>query len=266
LMQRQRLSQGGSSNPQTQKAESRQHKKTKGALLFILLLAACTLSFSFFLRSSLFNIERIEIQGLDKVPLEDFRTITRLQEGMNIWSVTPPLFREKALAMPRIQSVQVERDLPAGLVIHVEEKYPAALVSYHGYYLELAPDGTFIGIQNHYMGELPLINGLLWGQMDVGSSIPDRARGEIIEIFLEALAERPSLPLAEVNVENPQQITVYTWEGMEVWLGSKTDLARKIDVLQSIYTRLKQNREELLAGYLDLRVVETPVFRPFQNP
>ncbi|GEM_PF-508809 len=265
MMQRKQLTQGGSSSPQTREVEPSHHKKKKGLLLFILLLAACTLSFGLFLRSSLFTLERIEIRGLDKVPAEEFRRTTRLQEGMNIWSINPPLFREKALAIPRVQSVQVERDLPAALVVHVEEKCPAALVSYHGYYLELAPDGTFIGIQNHYTGDLPLINGLLWGQMDVGSSIPDRPRGEIIEVFLEALAERPALPLAEINVENPQQITVYTWEGMEVWMGGKHDLARKIDLLHSIYIRLKQNRDELLAGCLDLRVVETPVFRPFRD-
>ena len=264
-MQR-KLPQNNSSYGQhTHIAERNDRKKIKNKLFFVTLFVVFNLSLMLFLRSSFFTIEKIDIRGLEHVSTEDIKAVIQVQEGMNLWKISPPKLRERALSIPRIKRVDVERVLPSELIIHVEEKHAAALVSYHGYYLELAHDGTFIGLNNDYMGELPLINGLLWGQMDVGTSIPDRTRGEIIDVFLIALEKPNALPLAEINIENPQQITVYTWEGMEVWLGGKEELSKKLDVLESIYSRLLQAGDDLFAGYLDLRVAETPVFRPIEN-
>jgi cell division protein FtsQ len=240
-------------------------KKIKDKLVFILLFLICNLSLLLFLRSPLFTIQEISVKGLDKLSLEEIRTVMSIREGMNIWKISPPDLQERILAIPRVARVEVERILPDKLFIHIQEKYPLALVPYHGYYLELASDGIFIGIRDDYGGELPLVNGLLWGKMDVGTSIADRSRGEVIESFIEVLKNTPSLPLAEINVENPQQIIVYTWEGMEVWLGNSSNLAKKLEVLQYIYHRLHVRENDPMVGYLDLRVAEAPVFRPIKK-
>lgn len=99
----------------------------------------------------------------------------------------------------------------------------------------------------------------------MGTGISDRSRSEVIEIFLGALVLNPSLPLAEINVENTQQIIVYTWEGMEVWLGNSDNLAKKLEVLQYINQRLLLEGNDPMTGYLDLRVPEVPVFKPVEK-
>ncbi len=264
-MQRQLPKSSSSYGQHTYIVEQKEKKRLKNTLLFVLLFVACNVFLILFLRSSLFVIETIDIRGLEKVSSGEVKNAARIQEGMNLWKISPPELRERVLSIPRVKTVEVDRVLPSTIVFKIEEKHPIALVSYHGYYLELAPDGTFIGLKDGYRGELPLISGLLWGQMEVGTSIPDQTRGKIIEVFLAVLKENPSLPLAEINVENPQRIIVYTGEGMEVWLGSKEDLSKKLDVLQSIHNRLLQAGDEPFSGYLDLRVAETPVFKPFEK-
>lgn len=245
-----------------QQTERKERKSAKKKLVLILLFLFFSLSMLLFLRLPCFNIQEITVNGLDKVSTDEICSAAGLKEGMNIWKISTPEIREKVALIPRIAKVQVEKKLPGDISIFIEEKQPVAMIPYHSSYLELAGDGLIIGICDEYKGELPLINGLSWGRMDVGMNIPDRPRGEIAEKFLEALAASPSLPLAEINVSNPQQIIVYTWEGMEVWLGDKEDLNEKLEVLQQLYNFFLARENELEEGYLDIQAAEAPVFIP----
>ena len=240
-------------------------RKIKNKLGFFFLLIIANLSLLLFLRSPFFIIEEISIQGMDRLSMKEVHLAMGVKKGMNIWKISPPELRERILTIPRVAGVEVERVLPNKLEINIREKDFLALAPYHGYYLELAPDGTFIGIMNNYDGGLPLINGLPQSRMEVGTNINDLEQGEIITVFLKALQGTPTLPFAEVNVENPEQIIVYTNEGMEVWLGSKIDLPKKIEVFQQIYENYFPFETGMDSGYLDLRVAEAPVFKPFSN-
>lgn len=240
-------------------------KRIKSKLVLVFLFLAVNIFLLLFLRSQNFTITEISIHGADKLSNEEIRAAMGIREGMNIWKISPPELKKRILTIPRVTEAKVERVLPDKLNITITEKVPLILVPYHGYFLELASDGIFIGIRELYDGDLPLVNGLLWGRMDVGTGIPDQLRGEIVQEILEVLNEIPSLPLAEINVENPQQIIGYTWEGMEVWLGDTIDLSKKIEVMQHIYHRIISLENDPTSGYLDLRVTEAPVFRPIEK-
>lgn len=245
--------------------ERKERKKIKSRLLFLFIFVIINVSFLLFLRSPFFAISHIQIEGLDKLSVEDIYSAGGIREGMNAWKVSPPHLRDRILDVPRVAGVEVERVIPGGLHIFIKEKYPLVLIPYHGYYLEVASDGMIIGLRDDYRGELPLVSGLIWGKMDVGSTIPDRERGEIIEVFLQVFSEIPALPLAEINVSEPEQIVVYTWEGMEVWLGGSKGLEKRLDVLMHLYPRLPSLENNEIEGYLDLRAAEAPVFRPLKN-
>ncbi len=243
-------------------AERKERKKIKSRLLFLLIFVLINVFFLLFLRSPVFTITYIQIDGLDKLSVEDIYNAGGIREGMNAWKISPPLLRDRILEIPRVAGAEVERVIPGELRIIVREKYPLVLIPFHGYYLEVANDGMIIGLRDDFRGELPLVSGLFWGKMDVGTTISDRERGEIIDVFLQAFSEMPALPLAEINVSDPEQIVVYTWDGMEVWLGGSKDLAKKLDVLMRIYSRLPSLEKDDMEGYLDLRAAEAPVFRP----
>lgn len=239
-------------------------RKLKVKLGFVFVFVVFNLSLLLFLNSSYFTITEIHIEGLESIARKDAEQGMGVREGMNIWKVSPPEISSRLEEMPRVKTAEVERSLPGELRIAIIEKKPLALVPYHGYYLELAADGVFIGIRDEYKGDLLLVNGLLWGRMDVGTGIPDRVRGDILQVFLDNLNERESLPLGEVNVEDPEKIIGYSWDGMEVRFGGKEDLSKKIEVLDQIYYRIL-SQKDAQEGYLDLRVAEAPVFRPVKN-
>jgi cell division protein FtsQ len=243
-------------------AEKKERKSVKKKLVLLFLFLFFSLSMLLFLRLPYFTVQEISIKGLDKVSVEEIRHITGLQEGMNIWKISAPKIRERIYAIPRVAGVQVEKVLPGKIDITINERCSLAMIPFHGSYLELASDGLIIDICDEYKGELPLINGLYWGKMDVGTNIADRTRGEIVEEFLEALAVCPALPLAEINVADIEQIIVYTWEGMEVWLGNKSDLIDKLEVLQQLHRYFFSGENHLQKGYFDIRAAEAPVFIP----
>lgn len=252
--------------PKRQLVEERKgRKKIKSKLLFIFIFIIFNIVFLLFLRSPIFTISHIHVEGLDKLTLDEVCSAAGLREGLNTWKVSPPDLRDSILQIPRVAAVEVERVLPGEVHIQIQEKYPLVLIPFHGSYLELAGDGMIIGLRDDYRGELPLVSGLFWGRMDVGTHITDRERGEIIEVFLQVFSQLPTFPLAEINVSDPRQIIIYTWEGMEVWLGSSTDLEKKLDVLMHLYPRLPLLDTGDLEGYLDLRAADAPVFKPLQK-
>lgn len=243
--------------------QRKEQNKIKSKLLFLFIFIIVNVSFLLFLRSPYFVIENIHIEGLDRLTREEIYNAGGMREGMNIWKISPPYLRARILTIPRVAEASVERILPGELNISIKEKYPVVLIPFHGYYLDVAKDGLIIGLRDEYRGELPLVSGLFWGKMDVGTRIPDRARGEVIETMLPVLYDLPALPLAEINVADPQHIIVYTQQGMEVWLGDGKELEKKLEVLMHIYPRLPSS--SAVEGYLDLRVAETPVFIPLEN-
>ncbi|MGI5882142.1 MAG: cell division protein FtsQ/DivIB [Dethiobacteria bacterium] len=243
--------------------KGRKNIKKQFVLLFLFLFFSS--SMLLFLRLPCFTVQEITINGLDKVSAEEILYITGLQGGMNIWRISVPKIRERASTISRIAEVHVEKILPGKIEISIVEKCSLAMIPFHGSYLELASDGYIIDICDQYLGELPLISGLSWGKMDVGTNITDRARGEIVEEFLEAMVACPALPLAEINVSDTEQIIVYTWEGMEAWLGNKNDLMEKLEVLQQLHQFFLLEENYLQKGYFDLRVAETPVFIPLSD-
>jgi cell division protein FtsQ len=240
-----------------------EQKKIKNKLLFLFIFIIANVSFLLFLRSPFFVIENIHIEGLDKLTREEIYNAGGMREGMNIWKISPPHLRARIMTIPRVAEASVERILPGDLTVFIKEKYPVVLIPFHGYYLEVAKDGLIIGLRDEYRGELPLVSGLFWGKIDVGTRIPDRVRGEVIETILPLIYGLSALPLAEINVADPQHIIVYTQQGMEVWLGDGNDLVKKLEVLMHIYPRLSS--ASAVEGYLDLRVPETPVFVPLEN-
>ena len=251
-------------NQQEEPVEKIERRSIKKKYVLIFLFVIFSLFMIFFLHFPSFKVQEISITGLDKVSAGEVLSATGLREGVNIWKVKAPVLRKQITSMPRIADVQVERILPGKIRILITEKYPLAVIPYHGSYFEIASDGLIIGVKDGYKGEYPLINGLTWGSMDVGTYIPDQIRGEIISVFLHELSLSPALPLAEVNVSDPDNILVYTWERMEVWLGGKQDLVKKLEVLQQLnqYIHLGENAPQ--KGYLDIRTVEGPVYVPLQ--
>ena len=239
-----------------------ERRSIKKRYAFIFLYVLILLSMFFFLHFPSFKVQEITITGLDKISADELLSAAGIREGINIWKIKSPEIRKRLTALPRVADVQVERILPGKVRIVVTEKYPLAVIPYHGSYFEVASDGIIIGVRDDYKGEYPLINGLAWGSMDVGTSIPDQLRGEIISIFLRELSLSPALPLAEINVSDPDNILVYIWERMEVWLGGKQDLDKKLEVLQQLNQYIHLGENAPLKGYLDIRTVEGPVYVP----
>ncbi len=238
-------------------------KKVKTKLIFILVFVAVVFTFLLFLRSPYFAIEEIIIEGTEEIAEEEIYMIMEVKEGMNMWKVPPAEVRERISSLTRVDEVTVERVLPDKMRIVIEEKQAQALVPYDGGYLKLAPQGIVIDKKEEKgEEELPVISGLVEGHLNIGMEIQDQRKREVAQVFMEMYQEI-SLPAKEMNVENPQDILLYTREGMKVRLGSAEKLSQKFELLPDLYDTVNAMEKDPSEGYIDLRTTEAPVFKPF---
>ena len=241
--------------------EKKERSSRKRIIAFLFVFALSCLFFILFLRSPYFAIEKITVQGLNNLLREEVIAAMGIKEGTSLWEVSPPELEKRILSLPSVKKAGVERILPRSLDVFVEEKEPLALVPYQHYYLELSESGTFLGIREQMEGDLPIINGLTWGRMEVGKKVPDPVRKKILTEILQQISSLKQPAISEINVHDPERIVLYTMDGLEVLLGEKGEIPRKMTVLSKVYMRLDQ--EILDSGYLDLRAAEAPVFKPF---
>ena len=243
--------------------EKKERVDKKRAAVFVCFFALSCLFFLLLLRAPYFDIERIVVRGLKNIPREEVVAAMGVTEGTSIWEVSPPELEERIMALPSVKEVRVERRLPRTLEVFLQERLPVALVPYQHYYLELSDSGTFIGIRSQLEGDLPLISGLTWGRMEVGREVPDPIKKEILVDIMQEVSNLEYPPISEINIYDPDNIIIYTMDGLEVLLGGKEEISRKLAVLGKLYFHLDQDL--FSRGYLDLRIAETPVFKSFSE-
>ena len=232
-------------------------KKRKKQYFLILLAFLVLLGFVVLFQSSLFELERVELEGLDRIEAEEILRALRLRRGMNIWEVNTRFLQVQLEDMPLVSSAEVRYILPRAIGVTIAEKGPVALSPYQERYIEISEDGTLLGFVEDMREGKPLLTGMVFSQPYVGKRLPVEQNQGLKEI-LELL---PRMPLEEIsifsdfNVSNPLNLVVYTLDGMEIWLGTG-DYGEKIRKVPEVLTEIQQNEKE--PTYIDLRVPHFP--------
>lgn len=230
--------------------------RLKRRLLRILVIFVFIWSLLGFVRSDFFRLETVEIHGNTYTPDTEIRHAMQVAEGINVWKVSTALLEERIHTIPRIDSVQVQRDLPRTLVVQVLEKKTLALVPYGEYLLEVGYDGQVIGTtQDPQKYGLPLLTGVAPVEVNVGQSL---LAPEILVMVAEVVAamDAQGIPVSELNMAEEANVVLVTMDGLVVWLGNGS-FSEKAALLSQIMGQLTERKAD---GYLDLRVTKAPTF------
>ncbi|MGM0556250.1 MAG: cell division protein FtsQ/DivIB [Myxococcota bacterium] len=187
-----------------------------------------------------FQLERIEVDGLERVERAELMERAGLLEGVNIFDVDARRAGEAMEAHPWIRKARVERRLPDQVVVDIEEYQPTAVLVDDGYHLVDAQGAVFmkLGAEEAREGllELPLVTGI-----DVKSTSEDELRDQLLEALgvvemyrSRGLAEWQ--PLSEVHYDPVLGLSIVTAEsGTEIRLGRGRYRERleRLEVVQS---------------------------------
>ncbi len=164
-------------------------------------------SWDFFLTHPYFAIREVKVLGAEKVKGADIVVMSGLGPHTRIWSIDPMEMEERVRRHPWVKSVLIRRELPARLVITIEEWTPGAIVALDKLYY-VADDGViFKAVDEEDSVDFPFITGLR------AAKLPPEELGTR-EKLSEAVrfgrrVERTALGLSEIRFQPRGGIILY---------------------------------------------------------
>lgn len=240
-------------------ASSRQQRATKDgparlarwAIFFFTVGVAAYL----FLHSPLFALQAVEVVGANLVSEAEVVRLAGLREGDNLLRLPTERIRRRLVDDPRIGAARLRRMPPGRLVVEIEERVPVALVPYADGFLFIDAAGRLLAADRRSRPGLPVITGAPLER--VGLHLPPPEPLVVGAEVASRMSPGLRAAVAEINVSDPNDMVLFTLQGLPILLGDGADLPRKLLVAESLLERAAAER----AGALDVRVPSTPTLR-----
>ena len=137
------------------------------ALLMVLLLSAIGTGCYFWLTSAFFDVREIVVEHNRHYTREQIIQMAGARVGENIFGVQTNRMRDALLEDPYMRSVRIRRNLPASIIITVEERSEAAKVPYADTFIVIDSDGLVLR-RTATPPKLPLLMGMTIKAMEEG--------------------------------------------------------------------------------------------------
>ncbi len=234
--------------------ERRGRAKLVKILLFTVIFFTLVSGIFYGLSSPFFNLQELIFEGREVLTPGELDQAFPYPEGTNIWKIDLERVARAYTALPRVEEVAVERELPRTLRILLTEKETVALIPYQGRYYEVAGDGTLVAMTPLLPpGGHPMLTELSGLTYRPGENIAAAAGGSLVISFLQEMGEAAA-GISEISAANPNNLVIFTLTGRKVWLG-RGGYRAKLELLPEILAALPER-----TGYLDFRVLEAPSF------
>ncbi|MGB9792177.1 MAG: cell division protein FtsQ/DivIB [Thermacetogeniaceae bacterium] len=224
-------------------------------MLFLVVLALY-----YFSQSPLFAVQRIEVEGLQRLTRSELIQESGLSKGQNIFRIDTNQVKKRLQKDPLIEQVAVKRFLPHTVIIRIKERQPRALflagstllvIDANGYCLDRVSAGRSY--------DLPVITGLKPSSKELGEKV---SSSEDMRLLLAVLTPELQSFFSEFNLSERHRIIAYSREGIPILLGSSEDLEKKIEVAISL---LKSITSLPPVEYIDVRAVNAPAVKYRNN-
>lgn len=225
-------------------------------LLGMLLAGIAAGSYLWISQSDLLAIEKIVVDGNRMVTTEEI--IDKTGPMLRGRSLVSPSFDNASRSLydfPFIESVELDRDFPHSMIIHIREYRPfVTLAVAEGRYFMLSSGGKALAALPAPDPGYPLITTGEPCQVDIGLQVecPDALAGYE---FLNNIPTNFNQEIAEVRVVDGD-VTIRTGSGVNVHFGALDDYGLKFEVLRQLLAKSAAAGTTLS---IDVSVVERPV-------
>jgi cell division septal protein FtsQ len=247
-------------------------------------LAAVILMFSgayiFACHSSHFRVSEIKIRGNSRIPAAEIAKMAEACLDQNILRLNLHDLEKRLREDKRLKDVRVQRRLPGCILVEVEEKTPVLWVSLPvrstdrdlGGFCGLSIDQEIIPLgRKELTNDLPIISGIEIRKRGPASDrMPEPYRRwpnpkveRALEFYKCVIRIDPASSelLAELNLDDALNVTLYLLPGMKVMMGHG-DFERKWRRVKTVLAGEEKTRE--LAS-LDLRFDHQVVLARYSN-
>lgn len=218
-----------------------------------------------FMHSAFFNIEKIEVTGLEKLTRGEVLKLSGIKTGVNIFKVDEQFICRSVEMHPLVKHAQMIRHLPRTIELHVEERKIWALVPYQDMFLCIDSEGICIDKINCFsFANYPVITiDKLPERINLGQAVQAEGITNIKQVW-EALSPENRKRISDFHyVTSSKEIVIFTAEGTQVKFGKIERMAEKTEFFDQIFKMeddLKKTGVEVLE-YVDLRFKGQPVVK-----
>ena len=160
---------------------------------------------------------------------------------------------------PAIKRAQVERDLPAKLVVHVWPRVPIAAVKCGDQFSLVDEEGVCVRQAAQAPERLMRIYGLVKRQVTPGQRLKD-ADLDLLTQCMAALKDKQIGSGLVIDFSQRYVIEVCTATGVRGKMGTADNLQRKLMMFAAILEELRQKGHD--PEYIDVRIMDRPVWKP----
>jgi len=210
-----------------------------------------------------FLLSEFEVRGNRVLTRDEVVALSGAQMGENLLDVRISVLEEAVAASPRVERARARRVLPDRVVVTLDEKRPAALVTagVDGIF-ELTDDGTVLPPAAQTAAvDLPVITGAV-GEVSVGADSVSPELTEALALLARAreVSEGLWMEISEVRIAPGSGLVIYTVaDGAEIRVGSGALSSRDLESLWRVISDIRGRGLE--AETIDLRFKDQVVVR-----
>ncbi len=212
--------------------------------------------------SPLLRVRDVRVVGGRHTTPEEVERAAGLGPSDNLLTLSTSEIARRALRLPWVRRARVERILPGTVVVSVDERRPAMILSLAARRFTLDERGRVLE-RGTARGGLPVLTAFEDDDLDPGDRLGSSPAGAAVTA-LRSLA--PALQRSVVAGFAPslERISFSLEDGTLVRFGAAERLRAKNQVLRALLRRLHQEQRPF--SYIDVRVPENPAVSAFAPP
>lgn len=203
-----------------------------------------------------FKIDRLTIEGAQRLPEKEIAKQAGIEKGMNILAVNLSLVRDRLLAHPWIAEAGVSREIPSGLSIRIKEHAPLAVVDVGQKFLINHSGKIFKAWDVSDPANLPVVSGLnvldlppVYGQIDSSEGDIGRERTAPFKAVMKVLrlggqqgSILPNRSIRQIRVDRQIGLTLLAFDRIKTINLGYDDYDGKYHMLANLFSYLKHQR------------------------
>lgn len=238
-----------------QAKEEKPHSLLKGALFLLISLGLVALV----VYSPLFTLKHVRLTGAATLTEETVLEIAGLSIGERLFNLETGEVAMRLEKDLRIESASVQRSLPDTLEITITERVPVATIVAELGYVDLDRTGKVIAAYKTLKNvPIPLVTGISTQDLYIGDDAKDETVLLVLR-FLSGVSQEAQSKISEINVGNPDAVTLYTTKAAQIRLGRMEERLEEKAALTEDFL-LDQEESRYAVDYVDFSYKQ-PVIR-----
>lgn len=192
------------------------------------------------------------VDGNETLSFDDVYRASGVPGYVNVIQLSPDDIQERLSKDLRIERAVVTREFPAVIHIDMKERKAAAVITTMYGFAYVDADGTVIDVQPQIKGvSVPIMTGKKMDTLLLGDTITDGALYAAL-VYMRNVSPQLRDSIAEINVGNPENITVYTTDSVPIHLGEGDHPAERAEITEAMLQEVRENH--LAVQYIDTDV------------